>query len=299
MTWPLFNAALDEAATLHGDPALGVALGREFTEGHLHVFGPVIVASRTLRDAIGHVQALQSHMDATHWVLQDSAPEARLYASEPKTSPVLEDLVASLCTGLFERLTGREHRDVLRVDLVHAPPDDLTPYSLRFRGGVRFGAERYSLWFPRPLLDWVRPGTDGGIAIALRELGVSLLAQNPTQSWTARIEYELKQRQALAQVDTAALAKRFGVSSRALRRRLAAEGVSLSELVDRVRLERAGSYLKRSALTVSEVADALGYADASTFHRAFRRWSGCSPSEYRARAAHESDSSPASSGSLS
>jgi len=71
------------------------------------------------------------------------------------------------------------------------------------------------------------------------------------------------------------------MSERTLRRRLKDEGVQLRELIEQTRREEARRYLERSALSVSEIAYRLGFAQPPAFHRAFRRWLGVSPLQYR------------------
>ncbi|MGO9837720.1 MAG: AraC family transcriptional regulator ligand-binding domain-containing protein [Polyangiaceae bacterium] len=71
------------------------------------------------------------------------------------------------------------------------------------------------------------------------------------------------------------------LSPRTLKRRLAAQGISFSNVVDRERLERALVLLQSSRLPIEDVAQQLDYATASTFVRAFHRWTGTTPSAYR------------------
>ena len=71
------------------------------------------------------------------------------------------------------------------------------------------------------------------------------------------------------------------VSERTLKRRLQEEDASFQQLVDQVRLERAQDLLRSTTMNLSQIADALGYADAANFTRAFKRWTGSSPSHYR------------------
>lgn len=73
------------------------------------------------------------------------------------------------------------------------------------------------------------------------------------------------------------------VSERTLKRRLQEEDVSFQQLVDQVRLERARDLLANTRMSLSQIADALGYADAANFTRAFKRWTGISPSAHRNR----------------
>jgi transcriptional regulator GlxA family with amidase domain len=71
------------------------------------------------------------------------------------------------------------------------------------------------------------------------------------------------------------------MTSRTLSRKLAAEGISYSDLLARVRHALALDYLRTTRLSMEDIAEALGFSDANSFRQAFRRWSGKSPTEYR------------------
>lgn len=81
------------------------------------------------------------------------------------------------------------------------------------------------------------------------------------------------------------------VSERTLKRRLQEESISFQTVVDQVRLDRASELLRGTAMSLSQIADGLGYADAANFTRAFKRWTGLSPSAYRSEQANR-DRSP-------
>ena len=74
----------------------------------------------------------------------------------------------------------------------------------------------------------------------------------------------------------------FGMHSRTLNRRLNAFGVAFQQLVDESRFEIARQMLEYSAIEVGQISDLLGYAAPGVFTRAFRRWSGTTPAEWRA-----------------
>lgn len=73
----------------------------------------------------------------------------------------------------------------------------------------------------------------------------------------------------------------LGTSTRSLQRRLGAEHTTYSGVVERTRSEMAGELLEQTDASVADIAASLGYRSQANFTRAFRRWSGVSPSEYR------------------
>jgi AraC-like DNA-binding protein len=68
-----------------------------------------------------------------------------------------------------------------------------------------------------------------------------------------------------------------------LRRRLREEGQGFQSLKDHLRRDAAIEYLARPDMTLLDIADQLGFSEASTFHRAFKKWTGVAPGEYRQR----------------
>src|SRR5690606_11850407 len=80
-----------------------------------------------------------------------------------------------------------------------------------------------------------------------------------------------------------AVALQLKVSPRTLKRRLAEQGTSYSELLDTLRQERAALLLEDPELSVQEIADLVGYSDTANFTRAFKRWTGLTPQAFRQR----------------
>jgi AraC-like DNA-binding protein len=77
------------------------------------------------------------------------------------------------------------------------------------------------------------------------------------------------------------IADLLAMSERNLTRQLAREGTSYAQLLARVQEERAKNFLRNPALSVTEIADRLGYAEPAAFSRAFSRWAGMSPLKWR------------------
>jgi AraC-like DNA-binding protein len=83
--------------------------------------------------------------------------------------------------------------------------------------------------------------------------------------------------------DLVAVAKQLHVSTRTLKRRLAEQGTSFSDILDDMRRQRALLLLENRELAIGEVAARLGYTEVPTVTRAFRRWTGKTPAAYRGR----------------
>lgn len=113
-------------------------------------------------------------------------------------------------------------------------------------------------------LDWLTPESFGkfGTVDAIKQQMVSLLPRIPT------IE---------------ALADHLCISARTLQRRLRQQGYTYSQLSDEVRYAEAMRLLATTVARVSDIAHQLGFSEASSFQRSFRRWHSVSPSQYRAQ----------------
>jgi AraC-like DNA-binding protein len=92
------------------------------------------------------------------------------------------------------------------------------------------------------------------------------------------VEHELE----TASPSVASVANTLGTSARTLQRRLGAHGLSFRDVLEAVREQRARAYLAGHDLSISEIAERLGYAEVSAFLRAFKRWTGTTPGRVRA-----------------
>jgi AraC-like DNA-binding protein len=115
---------------------------------------------------------------------------------------------------------------------------------------------------------------------AKRSLGALFAASRP-----GTLESDLRRVVAAAgtsELSLATAARRLGVSAASLSRGLFALGTSFRRVVDDIRRDRAISLLRTRRTSLADVADALGFAEPSAFHRAFKRWTGLTPIQYRA-----------------
>jgi AraC-like DNA-binding protein len=103
------------------------------------------------------------------------------------------------------------------------------------------------------------------------------LARLERSEVTVQVQAKLIQLLPSGEVDESSIARALNLSLRSMQRKLKARGVSFRKLLDDTRRQLAEQYLKDSTLSVSEIAYLLGFAEVSSFSRAFRRWTGHAP----------------------
>ena len=270
---------------------IGLLIGEKLTEPNLHVLGPIIVASRTIREAFARCDALLRDMQCLpRSRLEEGEREVRYRAPERNLGPLWEDLVVSLAFHMAQRFvkgalpTGIWSPHLFTPHFARPEPNNLEDFERCFGHTPVFNSDMTGLVFSRSLLDLPRPGTDPALAAELQQIVKRRLPRQVSQKpWTARLESALAERGDLASVDFGQLAAAWGISHRALRRQLTAEGESTLRVLERVRHTRARYYLSETSASLTEVAQVLGYADATSLRRAVKRWTGLTPQAYRAK----------------
>jgi AraC-like DNA-binding protein len=102
------------------------------------------------------------------------------------------------------------------------------------------------------------------------------------EPFALRVRDLIVQRGITHQIDMEAIARSLGISVRSLRRRFAAEGTSYKTVVNEARATVAKELLRNNELTIQQAAFEMGFTATSTFHRAFKRWTGMTPLHFRA-----------------
>jgi len=284
-----FERIAQRALALTGDAALGLSLGAELPQHALQVVGYLVQSSPTLRHAYTAFARYASLLAVNPlWVLREEADTAvlsfRCVVPHPSTERLAHDWAASLTYRSVAAFASRREHRPTRVELAFPEPDEVASYAALFPCAVRFGLRDTTVHFPRALLDVPQLHGDPAMWAALRDTAERFLQHVELGSGMAgRMRGELRKAGSLAGVTVTSLARSLGVSESTLRRTLASEGISPSELVDEARCERACAFLQEPQRAVKDVAFELGYADVTSFHRAFKRWTGVTPVAYRER----------------
>jgi AraC-like DNA-binding protein len=149
-----------------------------------------------------------------------------------------------------------------------------------FGAPVRFGGDGVRYVFPMPRFDTPIEGADPHLGQLLAESAASWVIEHPTNERLRDRVRRWLAHQKLERGEPSAndLAAALHMSERTLRRRLSLESASVRALLDEVRHERAIELLDAGKSTLDEIAYRLGFSGSNAFRRAFKRWTGESPS---------------------
>lgn len=196
------------------------------------------------------------------------------------------DLAVGGMVNIMRELCGREWRPAV-VLLPRKRPPSLRPYRERLQAPLRFDSVLAGITFPEPVLSRPVVGADSYLHTLLSENASAALARtDPLLHADVRRAIRL---QLLAQqCSRREVARQLGLHERTLGRRLQASGTTFQRLLDETRLDIARQLLRDTRVPVARVAAALGYGDPTVFTRAFARWTGRTPSRFRAELADRS-----------
>ncbi|WP_436643994.1 AraC family transcriptional regulator [Microbaculum sp. FT89] len=174
----------------------------------------------------------------------------------------------------------------LEVLIPRKQPSRLDSYWHFFRAPVRFDQEIAALVFPASLLETPIPGADPDL---LRELmtQVRFLGRDSDRSVSDRLRRLIRRQLVNAHCTVDSIAHSLDLNRRTLNRRLRAEGTTVRRLMGEVRFEVACQLISDTELGLSAIAAALDFSEPAAFNHAFRRWAGCTPTEWRNRVERE------------
>jgi AraC-like DNA-binding protein len=171
---------------------------------------------------------------------------------------------------------------LLAVDFTHRTIDPV-PYRAHFDAPVHFGAPHTQLVIPRAALDAPLASSDPNLLEILTRAADDLHRQRPADAtMVSQVARVLREALRTDEAHVDRIAKRLGLTSRSLQRRLKDEGTSFNAVREDVRRQLSRRYLDEG-LSIAEISFLLGFSEPSAFFRAFKRWNGMTPLEARHR----------------
>ena len=203
-----------------------------------------------------------------------------IYAPGVESSEQIGEGAIAITCNVVRSLCGADWAPT-EVLLAGRRPADVRPYRRFFRAPVRFDAEQNALVFPDTVLDQRLPHSNPELHRLLLE-EVRRLDRELALDFSTKVRRVLRAGLVVGQCSADRTAALFAMQRRTLSRRLRSEGTTFEALLAEIRYETARQLLTDTAMPMRQITDAVGYADVSVFTRAFRRWSGTTPTEWRA-----------------
>jgi AraC-like DNA-binding protein len=266
-------------------PHFGLLVGQRMNLQALGLVGLLARSSPDVRTALRSI-VNYLHLHARGAVMGIEVDRSLAILSYNAYQPGVEgadhvgDAAVAMMLNVMRTLCGPRFVPI-EARFAHRKPDDVRPFRRFFEVPVRFDAEGHALVFSS---DWLResvPGSDAEMQRLLKKQIDALEARN-VDAFPDSVRSVLRSALLTGHASAGEIAALFAIHPRTLSRRLEDFGTSFQELVDEGRFDIARGMLEHAALDVTQIADSLGYTRASAFIRAFRRWSGTTPTQWRA-----------------
>lgn len=272
------------------DKDFGLHIGQHVTASMAGLVGHMMERSKNLFDA---AQVLEKYLPLANEMFEvrcrmekkqlvvNIQPIALWKINSPETARQAMMLSFSSILHIIRLLTGKSIQPE-RVEFSTFPPENLEKYKAVFKSELRFNQQEDRLLFKES--DALTPiiGYNQEILTALTEMAEGkLLEQQAELRVGPSVEKWISRNWQKGYPQIAEVAEALHMSVRTLQRRLQEEGTSFQQVLEECHQQIGTSLLKNTLLPVSEIALMLGYADAHAFRRAFKRWTGKNPLEFR------------------
>ncbi len=286
MARPKSDALMRTLAERIANPAFGLQAAQCWHPSNLGTLGYAWLSSSTLHTGLKRLVRYWRIVIADVAVRLDETPEGIEFVHTPPKLDSLPDgirgdivmaIIYDMCRTNFGRAFSPR-----RVAFRHPAPADASPYATLFGCPVAFGADANRLLIGYAEADHPLPTGNRDLAAAHDRILVEQLARSDKGNVVARFRASLLERMSLGEFSEEDIAHDLHMSRRSLQRRLAEADAGYQSLVDDTRRDMALRYIQDPDKSATDITFLLGYSQQSVFTRAFRRWTGMSPSEYRA-----------------
>ncbi|UCD68747.1 MAG: AraC family transcriptional regulator [Betaproteobacteria bacterium] len=289
-----FDAIMKIAMPLIEDPAFGLQAARCWHPANLGVLGHAWLSSSTLRTCLrrlGHYHRIVGERADIR--VEEGERGITVTVSFPTVDPavvsVTYDMSMSLLLDMCRMNAGAALRPLM-VSMTRDRPGDVQPYRRFFGVPVRFGAEENAFQIAANDADRLLPSSNRQLALVFDKMLTEELARLVKNDVITRCRAVVLEHLAAGETSEEETAKALHMSTRSLQRKLSQAETSYVQLVDETRRDLALRYIEDPARSSTDITFELGFSAPSAFTRAFKRWTGLSPTEYREKhAAQEVD----------
>lgn len=274
---------------LANDPLLGLHFGESMQLAALGVVGQIVQTSKNVGDALSNAGSLISLITDLFTMRIEHGKKTfviHLISDQTKAKdfPVTQKHMADyLMVFIVHELDGLLMKKIepKNVSTPHAGKDH-HEYTRVFRCPVHANANEYSMELSNEVLNQSIISANYELqSYLLQKIGGLLQVKNEGGVLHTRISNYLLTNSYLYSMSLEAVAANFNISPRTLQRKLKEEGVSFLQIVEEVRHRLAVHYLQSGNSSIKEVSYTLGYNEPTAFIRAFKRWTGTTPAQYK------------------
>lgn len=267
-----------------GDPYFGLSVARFIQPASLHALGFSLMASSTLLDFCKRLSRYMSFISSTSIYRVEELGEEIILSCQPAQKICYESQDA-FCGFIVSTMRTLSRPDFApqRIDLIRSEPDQgPEPFHDVFKCPIIFRQKEIVLYFKRSDMEEELVGACPELTQVNDNIIISYLSRLERADIITRVKAQLIEQMPSGHVTKEKIARQLNMSPRTLQSRLARLHTSFQAILDQTRQELANNYLKSSKTSIIEIAYLLGFEGPSSFTRAFKRWQGVSPSEYRA-----------------
>lgn len=266
------------------DPSFGLSLAQFAHPATFHALGYSLFASDTLLDFCERLVrffSLISDNASHHLIEQDDA--YCLYVIPLNPHVCYESIDGWMgCIVQFCRIISQPGFKPLSVSFIRAEPENgQEKFHNFFRAPVRFSEEKNAIYFEKSLMHEVLPAANAVLARRNDEIVIEYLAQLNKKDIVRQLEASMIELLPKGVCNKDIFAEKLNLTPRTLQNKLEKEGTTYQVILDDLRKTLACQYIRQKNMPISEITYLLGFADTSNFSRAFRGWTGLSPSSYR------------------
>ncbi len=271
-----------------GDPHIGISMAHGFDIKSLGTFGYLVLQQPTLlkmAETYCHYHRMVHEEAVLKPVCSKDNDQMVHHYSKPGEGPgqsASELTMAALWKILKD--TADQGINLLKVSFQHSRPESLEIYRSFFGNSVEFEFSQPAnrLVFPAGTLSVKTIRSDHQLGAILKTYADQALASLPVKDLFQNSLYQtISKLMPENNLNIDAAASQMGMSRRTLQRRLAEKQLTFSSLVEEVQKRHALRYLEDPSMNITEVAYFCGFSELSPFSRAFKRWTGMSPKEFR------------------
>ena len=267
------------------DPEVGLHLCPHLPVFRGEVLEYLMFSSRTFGDGLNRsLKYLRLISDAINVRLVNDAQGVRMaIVSTAVDAPQLRHTEICVVYELmqFAKAVTEDHFKPDRVLLRCSQRASQDEYRSVFGAPVEFGSRESEIWFDAALLDYRSPHSDPDLLQLHEGLAEKRLMKLKREDLVERIRGVFSQRLELENCDLEDVAKELDIPPRRLRFELARAGTSFSQILADFRFHLAKRLLAKTDEAIENIVYLTGFSEPSTFYRAFKRWSGQTPVQYR------------------